>query len=156
MAYLASQEYQDELRLDAEREAKEIQQKQDEEKLARLILERGEPPVLYRKDKGKLADYMMDSPEDIPTADRLENIANEIANLDLYEDEVLDLSKVHHVTSKRYNLNKESAKDLIEALSKNLEIDIKQVHENNTGTVLDCRFFKKQVHDGQIVSLNWV
>lgn len=54
MAYLGSQQYHDALRLDAEREAKEIQQKQDEEKLAMLIVKHGEPPVLCRKDKGNL------------------------------------------------------------------------------------------------------
>src|SRR5690242_571330 len=109
-----------------------MQQKQDEEKLARMILERGEPPVLYRKDKGKLSDFMMDSPGDIPTPNRLENIANEIANLDLNEYEELDLSKVLRIASKRYNLNKQSAIDLVEVLCRTPEIGAKKVYENNT------------------------
>jgi hypothetical protein len=98
----------------------------------------------------------MDSPEDIPTPDRLENMANEIANLDLNEHEELDLneheelelSKILHIASKRYNLNKESAKDLVEVLSRTAEVGIKKVYENNTGRVLDYKFLKKQVYDG--------
>ena len=150
MAYLASQEYQDALRLDAEREAKEIKEKQNQEKLARMILERGEPPVLYRKDKGKLSDYMMDSPEDIPTLQQLENIANEIANLDLNEHEELELSKVLHLASKRYNLNLQSAQKLVEVFCSHRipEVGFKKVYEHNTGRVVDYVFFKRHVYSG--------
>ena len=90
----------------------------------------------------------MDSPEDIPTPDRFESMANEIANLDLNEHEELELSKILHIASKRYNLNKESAKHLVEVLSRTAEVGIKKVYENNTGRVLDYKFLKKQVYDG--------
>jgi len=58
-----------------------------------LITERGEPPVLYRKAKGKLSDFMMDSPEDIHSPDQLENIANEIFDIDLSEIYEEDMAK---------------------------------------------------------------
>jgi hypothetical protein len=149
MIYLGSLDHQNALRLYTEMEAKEIQQKQDEEKLARMILERGEPPVLYRKAKGKLSDFMMDSAEDIPTPHQLENIANEIFNIDLSEIYETDLSMILRLASKRYNLNKESAIDMVvEVLSKMAEVGVHKVHENNTGKVIDFRFFRKHVYDG--------
>jgi hypothetical protein len=54
---------------------------------------------------GKVYDDMMDSPEDIPTPHQLENIANEIATLDLIETDELDHSRILSTGSRRYNLN---------------------------------------------------
>ena len=89
---------------------------------------------------------MMDSPQDLPKPNRLENIANEITNLDLNEHEGLELSKILQIASKR--LSRESTKALVEALSRDPEISVRKVYENNTGIVLDYKFFKKQVYDG--------
>jgi hypothetical protein len=92
---------------------------------------------------------MMDSAEDIPTLDQLENIANEIFNIDLREIYELDLGKILRLASRRYSLNKESAIDMVvEVLSKMAEVGVNKVHENNTGRVTDYRFFKKHVYDG--------
>jgi hypothetical protein len=89
---------------------------------------------------------MMDSPQDLPKPNRLENMANEITNLDLNEHEELELSKILQIASKR--LSRESTKALVEALSRDPEISVRKIYENNTGIVLDYKFFKKQVYDG--------
>jgi hypothetical protein len=146
--YYYSQQYQDDIRLHEQVEARAAQDKEDQAKLERLITERGEPPVLYRKAKGKLSDFMMDSTEDISTPDQLENIANEIFNIDLSEVYELDLGKILRLASRRYSLNKESAIDMVGALSKMAEVGMNKVHENNTGKVIGYRFFKKHVYSG--------
>jgi hypothetical protein len=150
LQYYYSQQYQDDIRLHEQIEARAAQEKEEQAKLERLIIERGEPPVLYRKAKGKLSDFMMDSAEDIPTPHQLENIANEIFNIDLSEVYETDLSMILRLAAKRYNLNKESAIDMVvEVLSKMAEVGMNKVHENNTGRVIDYRFFKKHVYDGR-------
>jgi hypothetical protein len=146
LQYYCSQQYQEDIKLHEQVEARAVKDKEEQAKLERLIIERGEPPVLYRKAKGKLSDFMMDSSEDIPTPDQLENIANEIFNIDLSEVYETDLSMILRLASKRYNLNKESAINMVvEVLSK---MGINKVHENNTGKVIDFRFFRKHVYDG--------
>lgn len=149
LQYYSSQQYQDDIKLHEQIEARAVQDKEDQAKLERLIIERGEPPVLYRIAKGKLSDFMMDSPDDIPTPDQLENIANEIFNIDLSEVYETDLSMILRLASKRYNLNKESAIDMVvEVLSKMAEVGVNKVHENNTGKVIDFKFLRKHVYDG--------
>jgi hypothetical protein len=54
LQYYASQQYQDDIKLHEQVEARAAQEKEDQARLERLITERGEPPVLYRKAKGKL------------------------------------------------------------------------------------------------------
>jgi hypothetical protein len=79
----------------------------------------------------------------------LENIANEIFNIDLSEVYETDLSMILRLASKRYNLNKESAIDMVvEVLSKMAEVGVNKVNENNTGKVIDFKFLRKHVYDG--------
>ena len=149
LQYYCSQQYQEDIKLHEQVEARAVKDKEDQAKLERLIIERGEPPVLYRKAKGKLSDFMMDYSEDIPAPDQLENIANEIFNLDLSEIYETNLSKILRLASKRYNLNKESAIDMVvEVLSKMAEVGVNKVYENNTGKVIDFKFLRKHVYDG--------
>jgi hypothetical protein len=130
LQYYCSQQYQEDIKLHEQVEARAAQDKEEQAKLKKLITERGEPPVLYRKAKGKLSDFMMDSSEDIPTPHQLENIANEIFNIDLSEIYETDLSMILRLASKRYNLNKESAIDMVvEVLSKMAEVGVNKVHE---------------------------
>lgn len=60
----------------------------------------------------------------------------------------LDLGKILRLASRRYSLNKESAINMVvEVLSKMAKIGVNKVHENNTGRVIDFKFFRRHVYD---------